>query len=76
MNLIENLWAHLKMELYCQYPDTKTLCGGPAIVRKVLRERLAEIWWSIGEEVLDHLVDSMPYRVEALIKARGWYTKY
>ena len=76
MNLIENRWAHLKMELHCRYPDTKTLRGGPAMVRKVLQERLAEIWWSIGEKVLDRLVDSMPHRVEALIKVRGWYTKY
>jgi hypothetical protein len=76
MNLIENLWVHLKTQLHCRYPDTKTLRGGPATVRKVLQERLAEIWWSIGEEVLDRLVDSMPCRMEALIKARGWYTKY
>jgi len=38
MNLIENLWVHLKMELHCQYPDTKAIRGGPVKVRKVLQE--------------------------------------
>src|SRR5579859_5743291 len=27
MNLIKNLWAHLKLELHQRYPDTATLCG-------------------------------------------------
>ena len=29
MNLLENLWAHLKLELYQQYPNTATLKGSP-----------------------------------------------
>ena len=76
MNLIENLWAHLKLELHRRYPDTATLCGSPQYIRQRIAERVQEVWWTIGEEVLEHLIDSMPHRVEALIKARGWYTKY
>jgi len=76
MNLIENLWAHLKLELHRRYPDTATLRGSPRYIRQVLSERLHEVWWSIGEEVLDRLIESMPHRVQALIDARGWYTDY
>ena len=76
MNLIENLWAHLKRELHHRYPDTATLRGSPQYIRQRITERVQEVWWSIGEEVLDRLIDSMPHRVEALIKAKGWYTEY
>ena len=76
MNLIENLWAHLKLELHRRYPDTATLCGSPQYIRQCITKRVHEVWWSIGDEVLEALIDSMPHRVQALIKARGWYTKY
>jgi len=53
MNLIENLWAHLKLELHRRYPDTATLRGSPQYIRQRITERAQEVWWSIGEEVLD-----------------------
>ena len=76
MNLIENLWAHLKLELHRRYPETANLSGSPEYIRQLISERVHEEWWTIGEEVSDRLIDSMPHHVEALIKARGWYTKY
>ena len=76
MNPIEELWAHLKVELHRRYPDTKSLQGTPAAIKQKLQERLWEIWWDIGEDVLENLIDSMPRRVKALIAAHGWYTKY
>jgi hypothetical protein len=76
MNLIENLWAHLKLELHRRYPDTATLHGFPTYVRQCITEQVHEVWWAIGEEMLERLIDSMPHHVQALIKARGWYTKY
>jgi len=76
MNLIENLWAHLKTELHRRYPDTARLAGPPHIIRTKLRERLTEIWWDIGEDFLNGLIDSMLDRVHALIKAEGWYTRF
>ena len=76
MNPIENLWARLKLELHIRYPDTRHLSGAPDAVRAELSKRLAEVWWTIGEEVLNSLVESMPARVEALIAAKGWYTDY
>jgi len=76
MNLIEHLWEHLKLELHQPYSDTFALKGSPNVVKMKLKERLMEIWWQIGEEVLDQLIDSMPGRVRALIHAKGWYTEY
>jgi len=76
MNPIENLWAHLKLELHRRWPDTATIRGSPATIKAVLKRRLMEIWWDIGDGVLKDLIDSMPHRVRALLDARGWYTKY
>src|SRR5437773_2119334 len=44
------------------------------IIRGILKRRLLEVWWEIGEEVLNGLMESMPQRVDALVKAEGWYT--
>lgn len=76
MNPIENLWAHLKLELYRRYPDTKYLSGSPAIIRQTLKRRLLKVWWDIGENYLKELVESMPQRVRALRKAKVSYTGY
>ena len=64
------------MELHKRYLDTATLRGPSHTIRQKLRERLMEVWWDIGEEVLDRLIDNMPSRVQALIEADGWYTEF
>ncbi len=33
-------------------------------------------WQRISQDVLNKLCDSMPHRVQAVIDADGWYTKY
>ena len=73
MNPIENLCAHLKLELHRRYPDTSTLRGSPATIKQALADRLTEVWWDIGEGVLDRLIESIPQHVAALITAKGWY---
>lgn len=76
LNPIEHLWAILKTELYRRYPDTMYLKGPESAVKKELNKRLNEVWWDIGEDVLNRLIDSMPTRVQAVLEAQGWYTKY
>ena len=76
MNPIEHLWAALKKELFRRFPDTPDLPGGPEVVKHALSERLAMVWADIGPDIMNALVDSMPRRVQALIDAKGWYTKY
>ena len=76
MNPIEELWAHLKIKLYQRYSEITSLQGPQEMIRKKIQNCLWEVWWDIGKEVLNGLIDSMPHRVQALIAARGWYTKY
>ena len=73
---IEDLWAHLKHELRQQFPDTARLKGSPQTIKATLRERLHKIWWEIGEEVLNRLIEGMPKRVEEVLAVRGWYTSH
>jgi hypothetical protein len=41
-----------------------------------LCEAAVEAWHEIDGEILDHLVSSITNRLEAVITANGWYTKY
>jgi len=76
LNPIENLWSIVKAELYRRYPDTMYLQGSGNAVREELRNRLNKIWWDIGKDILNRLIDSMLRRIEAMIKAKGWYTEF
>ena len=67
-NPIEHLWEHIKRQLN-KYP-TK-----PKGVWEIW-ERAAEVWANVTPEVCQNLIESMPRRLEAIIKAKGGHTKY
>jgi hypothetical protein len=68
LNPIEHLWQHLKKQL-CQY---ETPAQGVWEVWK----RVEEEWGEIEPEVCQKLIESMPRRIGAVIKAKGGHTKY
>jgi transposase len=68
LNPTEHLWNHMKKEL-CQYP---TQAKG---VWEVW-DRVAKVWGEIEPEVCQKLIESMPRRIAAVIKAKGGHTKY
>jgi transposase len=75
LNPIENLWAIMKTIIRQDHPELEnapdndtTLCA--------LIEAGIEAWGSIEERVLENLSNSMPHRVQAVLNADGWYTKY
>ncbi len=41
-----------------------------------LWERVEEVWEKIDTEVCQNLIETMPRRIEAVLKAKGGYTKY
>jgi len=41
-----------------------------------LWKRVEETWESIGAEVYKNLIKSMPRRIDAVLKAKGYWTKY
>jgi len=68
LNPIEHLWAHLKRRV-ADYED-------PPKGILELWGRVQEEWDKIGAEVCQKLIFSMPRRIEAVLKAKGGYTKY
>ena len=68
LNPIEHLWHHLKRRL----ADYKTPPKG--ILE--LWERAEQEWNKIPADICRNLVESMPRRIAAVIKAKGGHTKY
>ena len=39
-------------------------------------EALQDAWAHLNDEFLEKLIESMPRRIEAVLKTEGWYIKY
>ena len=61
LNPIENLWGQLNRN-----PQNED----------ELFDILKHAWYSMPDEYLHNLVESMPSRCKAVIKSKGWPTKY
>ena len=68
LNPIEHLWGILKRKL-AAYPEA------PQGMEE-LWQRVQVEWEKIGVEECRKLIESMPARVKAVLKAKGGYTKY
>jgi transposase len=68
LNPIEHLWSHLKRRL-------NALPRQPTGMLE-LWERVEEEWEGISQEVVISLIESMPRRIAAVLKAKGGMTKY
>ena len=66
MNVIENLWALLDKNIRSHKISNK----------EELKRALLEEWQKITLETTQKLVHSMPTRIQALVKAKGFHTKY
>ena len=67
LNPIENLWAMLKSRLHkLERKPTN---------EEELFETLQELWWGIEQEKIDAVIDSMPRRLAAVRRVRGFVTK-
>jgi len=68
LNPIENLWEHIKRRL----GEYKTPPSGML----ELWERVEAEWDKIPPEVCQNLIESMPRRIETVLKTKGGHTKY
>jgi len=68
INPIEHLWWYLK-----QRPDEYE---NPPKSLQELWERCEAEWEKIPKEVCQNLIESMPRRVAAVLRAKGGHTKY
>jgi len=66
MNPIEHLWDEIERRMKKEQPKT---------VQR-LRESLSRVWRGVEKEVLKKLVDSVPNRLNEVIRVKGYPTKY
>jgi transposase len=68
LNPIEHLWTHLKRRVADYEEPPKGILE--------LWDRVQEEWDKIGPEVCQNLIESMPRRIEDVLRAKGGYTEY
>jgi hypothetical protein len=75
LNPIEHVWKALKEILIKEYPQIRDLKNNEAD-RAKLAEYLQLAWRKIDQRFIRKLIESLPRRLRAVIRARGYYTKY
>jgi len=76
LNPIENFWSLVKDKLHKHYPELYLMRGDVNVVKKEIEEAITNCWELLDPKVFTTLAGSMVDRIEAIIKADGWYTKY
>ncbi|VVT43788.1 uncharacterized protein SAPINGB_P000146 [Magnusiomyces paraingens] len=75
LNPIENIWKLLKEEICKRLPELSLLPQNNQSLNK-LGEAAVEVWEDFHQDLINKLVLSMPRRLQAVVDANGWYTKY
>jgi hypothetical protein len=65
----------MKREIYKLYLELEYALNTTGTLQKLI-QGAKEAWRVINQSILYNLSITMPYRVQAVIKADGWYTKY
>lgn len=75
LNPIENIWKLLKEGICKQYPELSYAPKNNSTLQR-LCEAAIEVWEDLEDDVIENLINSMPRRLEAVVAANSWYTKY
>jgi transposase len=75
LNRIEHLWARLKQWIYKHYPKLNEM-GASEEAYQRLFHAIREGWEAIDQDAIDDLIKSMDTRVNAVLRAKGWYTRF
>jgi len=76
LNPIENLWVALKDRFHRRFIEMFNHPSKSLEARYRYSEVLQEVWYSQRHELVDVLIESMPRRVQAVLEAKGGWTKY
>jgi len=58
------------------HPELNKMGGQPETIEGPLFAALADVWPQVGRELMDELIRSMNTRINAIILADGWYTRF
>jgi transposase len=75
LNPIEHMWANLKQWINDHHPELLNM-GRSEEAYQQLFTAIREGWDAIREDVVADLVRSMDTRINAVIQAKGWYTRF
>jgi transposase len=75
LNPIEHMWWMLKRTVHRLYPELATIGTSEEDWEKFCRA-LKEAWKQIPCSYIRKLIESMPERLRAVRRARGYQTKY
>lgn len=75
LNPIEHIWHWLKKRVYRDNPQFPGAGKGEQ-GKKDFRVALCQAWRQLPQRLIRQLIASMPRRLAAVRKARGWQTKY
>jgi hypothetical protein len=76
LNPIEHIWWALKTRCYEMFPEVAIDKSESEYARQRLESCLQAAWDTLDQELFDKLGASMNNRIEAVIAAKGWHTKY
>ncbi|WQF90572.1 Putative transposase, Tc1, ribonuclease H superfamily [Colletotrichum destructivum] len=73
LNPIEHVWKLMKDNLRRLYPEPFNY-GRNELDTSKFKEQLTAAWEAFPQESIRSLIQSLPRRLEAVIRAQGWYT--
>ncbi|OAP55598.1 hypothetical protein AYL99_09749 [Fonsecaea erecta] len=76
LNPIENLWFELKCLVNAIDPELQHTNGDSQEVLDRFAKVITKAWASIDRKKIKNAVKSMDKRVNAVIEAKGWYTRF
>jgi transposase len=76
LNPIENLWVQFKTAFHQRFLTMFDHPSKSLEARYRYGEVLQQVWYEIGQDLIDALIESMPRRVQAVIDAQGGWIKY
>ena len=68
LNPIENIWEHIKHRIATEYRHITSV--------KEMKHVVICLWSDFGDHRWDHLIENMPSRIQAVIKAKGGSISY
>ena len=76
LNPLENLWSDFKARFHQHFTDTKSKPSSSKDAIDKYAADLQKVWEECSMDLVHSLVESMPQRVQAVLKAKGGHTKY
>jgi len=76
LNPIENVRSLVKDKLHKHYAELYIMRGDLNVVKKAIEKAMTNCWELLDAKIFTTLAGSMVDRIEAIINADGWYTKY